>query len=288
MAKGMIFDIQEFAVHDGPGIRVLVFFKGCPLRCEWCHNPEGLSPKKQLIVTRDRCVGCGICQTVCEHQAAPFALDRCVGCGKCISVCPNGARRLCGREMISEQLAKELLSYQAFLELSGGGITISGGEPLYQAEFLIEVLERLRPLHLAVETSGYAPPSVFREVVERVDLLFLDIKHTNSAIHKRFTGVDNDLILGNLEYLKECGTEFIIRIPLIPGVNDNRTTMDTAADLLSDSQGLLRVEFLPYHKTAGAKYSMVGREYQPSFSTESTPRVIHEPFKTRGIRSVVL
>ena len=288
MAKGMIFDIQEFAVHDGPGIRVLVFFKGCPLRCEWCHNPEGLSSEKQLMVSISACIDCGRCRTICKYQAAPYALEKCTACGKCVAVCPGGLRRLCGREVSSEELAEELMKYEGFLQRTGGGITISGGEPLYQPEFLMELLERLRPLHLAVETSAYAPPSVFRDVVDRVDLLLFDLKHTDSAMHKRFTGVENHLILANLEYLKKRGREFVIRIPLIPGVNDDETTMNTAASLLSDSQGLVRVEFLTYHTTAGAKYRMAGKEYRPSFDTERSPQVFQEPFEARGIRSVVL
>lgn len=288
MAKGIIFDIQEFAVHDGPGIRVLVFFKGCPLRCEWCHNPEGLSAEKQLVVSVDACTNCGRCTAVCGHQAAPHALEKCTACGKCVAVCPSGLRRLCGREVNSEQLAEELMQYQEFFSLSGGGITISGGEPLYQPEFLIDLLERLEPLHVAVETSGYAPPSIFHQVLERADLLLFDLKHIDSTLHKRFTGVDNDLILDNLERMKKYGKQFIIRIPLIPGVNDDETTMNTVAGLLSDSPGLMRVEFLPYHVTAGAKYKMLGKEYSPSFDTKQTPQVFQEPFKMRGIRSVVL
>ncbi len=288
MAEGMIFDLQEFAVHDGPGIRVVVFLKGCPLRCEWCHNPEGQLFQSQLVVSVDACHNCGRCAAVCRFGAAPFNWEKCTACGQCVSACLSGLRRICGSRVSSQELVERLMGYKDFLERCGGGVTFSGGEPLAQSDFLIEVLDQLELLHTAVETSGYAPTPVFRDVLSRVDLVLFDLKHSDPKIHKQFTGVDNALILENLRVLKDSGKCFIARIPLIPGVNDDIENMRAIADLLADSPGLQRVEFLRYHTTAGAKYKMIGREYCPSFATERSPQVWAEPFEACGIRSVVL
>lgn len=281
MAKGIIFDIEEFAVHDGPGIRKTVFFKGCHLRCNWCHNPEGLSFKKEIIVSKGACIKCGKCIDVCRSE-------KCTLCGECIKACPLNLRKICGVEYTAKDLAAELLKGKEILEKSGGGITISGGEPLVQPEFFLELVKELKPVHVAVETSGYAPEDVFKKAIESVDLVLMDIKHTDPAVHKKFIGQDNVLILKNLRHLIESGKAFYIRIPLIPGVNDTRKNMEKTAELLKDAKGLIRVELLPYHKTAGAKYSMVGREYRPMFNVEEIPAVYMEPFKKYNIRSEVL
>jgi pyruvate formate lyase activating enzyme len=281
MAKGLIFDIEEFAIQDGPGIRKTVFFKGCPLRCNWCHNPEGMSFKKEIIVSKRACTNCGKCTVVCRNE-------KCTLCGACVNICPLNLRKICGLEYEAKDLAKELLKGKEVLEKTHGGITISGGEPLAQPEFLLDLLKELKPVHVAIETSGYAPEDIFKKVVESVDMVLMDIKHTDPEIHKKYTGQDNILILKNLRNLIESGNRFYIRIPLIPGVNDTKENMEKTAELLKDARSLERVDLLPYHKTAGAKYAMVGREYMPLFDVAKISEVYLEPFQKYNIRSEVL
>ncbi|KKS19447.1 MAG: Pyruvate formate-lyase-activating enzyme, partial [Candidatus Roizmanbacteria bacterium GW2011_GWC2_41_7] len=249
MAKGLIFEIEEFAVHDGPGIRKTVFFKGCPLKCNWCHNPEGISFKKEIMVSKGSCINCERCIDVCREE-------KCTSCGTCINACPLRLRKICGTEYEAKDLAKELLRGKEILEQNNGGITISGGEPMAQPEFLMELIQELKPIHVVIETSGYASEEVFRKIVDSVDLVLMDIKHTDPKIHMQVTGVDNALIFKNLSYLCNSSRKFNIRIPLIPGINDTSENMERTARLLKSSNCLERVEFLPYHKTAGAKYAM--------------------------------
>ncbi len=282
MTIGIIFDIEEFAIHDGPGIRKTVFFKGCPLSCAWCHNPEGMSFQPQLMVSQNGCIRCGACRKVCPHP------QNCEVCGSCIPVCPLGLRKICGRAITSDRLAKMLLKDQDFFAKTGGGVTLSGGEPLAQSGFLMELIPKLKPLHVAIETSGYAPVENFRQIVPMAGLVLMDIKHTKPDIHKKYTGVDNRLILENLKFLCHCGQKFIIRIPVIPGVNDTRENFENTAKLIQKAKGLERVELLPYHKTAGAKYPMVGKDYQPPFNPDQVPYLDTEVFQQYGIRSVVL
>jgi pyruvate formate lyase activating enzyme len=257
--EGIVFEVREFCLHDGPGIRTTVFFKGCPLRCAWCHNPEGLAFEPQLLVNRAACTACGMCRAVCGHPGA------CTACGACGAACPQGCRRVCGRHVDAETLAAEIRKNEPFLTRYGGGVTFSGGEPLAQPGFLAELAGRLRPIHLAVETSGYASSETYRRAVSHVDLVLQDLKHPDPELHKRYTGVDAAPILGNLAWLKASGRPFVARIPLIPGVNDAPETLARFADLLRGESGLTGVELLPYHLTAGAKYALLGRRYEPSF-----------------------
>lgn len=239
--KGIIFSIEEFAINDGPGIRTTVFLKGCPLRCAWCHNPEGLSAQPQII-----------------HR-----LDR---------------DELCGKEIESDVLAMKLLADREIFALNGGGVTFTGGEPTMQPDFLCDVLERLDTVHTAVETSGYCSPAVFAKVVERTDLILFDIKHSDPQRHRQFTGEDNAPILRNLESLIRSGRRFVARIPLIPGINDSLENMCRIAALLQNAPALERVELLRYHKTAGAKYPMLDMAYNPPFDVLAEPAV-HEVFE---------
>lgn len=281
MSKGIIFAIEEFAVHDGPGIRKTVFLKGCPLRCNWCHNPEGMSFRKELMISKGACTNCGKCINVCGEE-------KCTACGKCINVCPLYLRKICGTEYEAKDLAGELLKGKEIFEKSNGGITFSGGEPMAQPEFLLELIDALKPVHIAIETSGYAQEEVFRKIIDNVDLVIMDAKHMNSMVHKAVTGVGNELILANLRYLSDSEKEFCIRIPLIPGINDTKENMEMTAEFLKDAKRLVRVELLPYHRTAGAKYSMLGKEYKPVFDVNQKPKVFLEPFQKYNIRSVVL
>ena len=252
MAQGTIFSIEEFALHDGPGIRTTVFFKGCPLRCEWCHNPEGLSFAPQMIRTMD-------------------------------------GDRVCGERISAEMLTNRIAKNAGIFDMTLGGVTITGGEPLAQPEFLAELLTLLRErgIHTAVETGGYAPCNIFEQIAPLADLILFDIKSMDAAIHKKYTGVDNIRILANLEWLIGNGAKFIVRLPLIPGVNDSAVQMEAVLEFIKDAAGLVRVEMLRYHQTAGAKYDMVGMEYNPSFDV-SAPVAIHNVFEKNNIKTVIL
>ncbi|MBP3480917.1 MAG: glycyl-radical enzyme activating protein [Clostridia bacterium] len=248
MTYGTVFDIREFTVHDGPGARVTVFLKGCPLRCRWCHNPEGLPPAPQLMIRESACTRCGACRVKCSHsECQPFS--------RCLHACPSGLITLCGERFSSDELAKRLSGYAPFLK--NGGVTFSGGEPLMQHEFLSELLTKTRPLHRAIETSGYAPQRIFREIAGLCDLVIMDLKLADREQHKKYTGVYNDVILKNLQYLQQSGREHIIRIPLIPEITDTKQNLLAAAELAGDSQ----VELLRYNRAAGAKYETVGKKY---------------------------
>lgn len=279
---GVVFDIKELAVFDGPGIRTTVFLKGCPLHCQWCHNPEGLSPKRELMVSQNGCSHCGRCKQVCQHP------DACILCGACVEVCPNRLRKICGEEYTSEQLATLLHKDQEYLTAEGGGVTFSGGEPTMQGAFLLEVLEQLPDMHKAIETSGYCDGTLFQRIVERLDYVIMDLKIIDEEKHRHFTGVSNGPILRNLEILKASGKPFVIRVPVIPGVNDSRENFAATAQLLQNTAQLRTVELLPYHKTAGAKYGMVGRTYRPEFDTEAAPRMDTEIFHEYGVPCVSL
>lgn len=279
--RGTIFNIEEFAVHDGPGIRKLVFFKGCPLHCSWCHNPEGISFQKELMISYAACTGCGNCSSVCPNE-------KCTACGKCLDVCPLNLRRICGQEYEAKELANELLKGKEILIDSGGGITISGGEPLAQPAFLFDLIKWLKPVNVAVETSGHAPASIFQKMVSVVDLVLMDIKHSDPVLHKKYTGVDNSRILENLRFLCRSDAEFTIRIPLIPGVNDSRDNMEKTALLIRDARHLKQVELLPFHQTAGAKYPMVGRQFNPGFDIQKKINIWKDVFEKYNININVL
>ncbi|MDR3341556.1 MAG: glycyl-radical enzyme activating protein [Treponema sp.] len=281
-AKGIVFDIKEFAVFDGPGIRTTVFFKGCPLRCKWCHNPEGFSFSPQLLVSYNSCSHCGKCEAVCPSP------ENCVSCGRCVSICPLGLRHISGVEYSAEELAAKLLKDANYLRLADGGYTVSGGEPTAQPEFLLELLRRLRGSHRTMETSGFCNGEIFQTMLDETELIMMDLKLVDAELHRRFTGQDNAPVLENLTRLRKSGKPFIIRIPLIPGVNDTRENLQTTADLLLDSGSLLKVEILPYHKTAGAKYGMVSVKYDPDFDAEREPNTDIQIFTGRGIPCAVL
>lgn len=274
---GTVFDIKEFAVFDGPGIRTTVFMKGCPLRCAWCHNPEGLSPKPQLMVSRAACTHCGACQTVCNHP------DACTACGACISACRGGYRRIIGDTWTSEALAARLQKDADVYALSGGGVTFSGGEPLMQWDFVREVIGRLHGVHTAIETSGFCPDSVFESALSTCDLIMMDWKVSDPAMHKRYTGVEQDMILRHARMLAQGNTPFILRMPIIPGVNDNAEHFETAAALMQNAKALQRIDVLPYQRAAGAKYEMIGHAYQPDFDEQAKPRFFTEAFTRTGI-----
>lgn len=264
---GIIFDIKEFSVHDGPGVRQTVFLKGCPLRCTWCHNPEGQEMQPQLLIRRHECAGCHRCSQVCEHMTEEEKLSgsiiarACVVCGKCMNTCPDYLRRICGEELSAAELAARIRKNAAEYSMMHGGVTFSGGEPLMQGEFLLETMRMLPDIHKVVETCGYASPELFRQIFDEAELVMCDIKLMDSELHRRYTGVDNGNILHNIEYMKKTGKGFIIRIPLIPGITDTEENLTAAREFLADAKNLIRIEYLPYNTMAGAKYEWLGREY---------------------------
>lgn len=249
--NGVIFDIKEMAVHDGPGIRTTVFFKGCPLRCKWCHNPEGLTVEPQLMYKQARCIKCGRCKTECNHpECQPF--------GKCIRVCPQNCLEISGRAVEAKCLAKELKENAEILGDSFGGFTFSGGEPLAQPKFLIELMDELKDYHLCIETSGYAKTEVFSEILEKLDFVIMDIKIADSELHKKYTGVSNSRILENFETLRKSGKPYLIRTPLIPNITDTKENLEGIKKIIGNADW----EKLPYNKMAGAKYKMLGMSYE--------------------------
>jgi pyruvate formate lyase activating enzyme len=270
MVTGLIFDIRRYSIHDGPGIRTTVFFKGCPLACQWCHNPEGISRQPELILHPNRCVRCGACVEACPRGAVSKSAegpitdrDTCQQCGTCVTACFAEARQMVGRVVTVEQLISEVERDRVFYEQSGGGITISGGEPLAQWEFLLATLAacRVSGIHTVLDTCGFAPWGVLERVYPSVDLFLWDLKMIDDEMHRRFTGVSNALILSNLQKLSERGANITIRIPVIPGINDDEDNLRQTGDFLTGLPQSHPVELLPYHDIAASKYIGLGKEY---------------------------
>lgn len=250
---GKIFDIKEMAVHDGPGLRTTVFFKGCPLRCRWCHNPEGLSSKVQLRYKETKCRHCGLCMQKCNHED-------CKKVGRCIHICPENCLSIVGEEIETNKLVCELVKNADIMGNVFGGFTFSGGEPLAQPDFLFELLDRLKKYHLCIETSGYADEEIFKNAVKHLDMVIMDIKIADCELHKKHTGVGNKKILNNFEYLRSSNKPYIIRTPLIPNVTDTEENLGAIKCIIGDSIW----EKLPYNNLAGAKYKMFGMEFPKS------------------------
>ena len=250
--KGLIFDIKELALHDGCGIRTTVFFKGCPLRCVWCHNPEGLSSEPELYIKHNGCLDCGLCRRACSHSD-------CQGLGRCLHICPKDLISLAGQYVEADALVERLLRDEDIYRASGGGVTLSGGEPLMQSEFAAELLTGLSGrVHRAIETSGFASEDVFRKIIALSDFVYMDIKLADGEEHKRFTGVPNGSILRNAEILKASGVPHCFRTPLIPNITDGESNLAAIAEIVGDSPW----ERLPYNSLAPAKYASVGRSYE--------------------------
>ena len=265
--KGKIFEIKRFAVHDGDGIRTTVFFKGCPLKCVWCHNPEGISPQAELAYFSHKCIGCGECVSVCptgahtlEKGAHHFDRARCIACGRCADGCLGNALTLYGKEYTVDEVLPLLLKDKEFYQNSGGGVTLSGGECLLQADFCAELLKGLKShgVHTAVDTCGQVTKVALEKVLPYTDVFLYDVKAFDSGAHKRCTGQGNERILENLVWLSERGAAIEIRIPLVPDFNENE--MEGIGGFLSRLNGITKVRLLPYHNFAGSKYVGLGRE----------------------------
>jgi len=271
VTRGVIFDVKRYSIHDGPGIRTTVFLKGCPLACWWCHNPESQSMFSEVVYRQERCIGCGACEKACPRGAISLTQrgytadpDRCGGCGKCASVCPSGARELVGRSVTVMEAVKEIEKDQLFFDESGGGVTFSGGEPLAQPDFLVEALAecKKREIHTAVDTTGHAQPDIIMGVARHADLFLYDIKHMDSAKHRLYTGVGNELILENLKRLASAGSAINVRIPVIPGINDDETNIRSTGEFLASLPGVRDVNILPYHGIAETKYRRFEMDYR--------------------------
>ncbi len=281
MVCGTVFSIEEFSVYDGPGIRTSVFLKGCPLKCTWCHNPEGQAFEPCVVRSPNGCIGCNSCISHAVKKDGRLLFTE-----ESIKKCPMNLLRVCGETVSSEELVRRLLKNERLLK--DGGITFSGGEPLAQGQFLADCLDRLRGrLHTAVQTSGFCGETLFRHVLAKADYFLYDIKIADSSLHKKYTGVPNEPILRNLSILAKSGKDFVIRIPLIPGVTDTPENISAAAKLLTENK-IFYAELLPYNKMAGGKYKMLMREYTPDFDTELPPQARTDIFEKFGIKTKIL
>lgn len=280
MHSGLVFNIQKYSVHDGPGIRTTVFLKGCPLCCSWCHNPEGITPRRELVVIENRCILCGECRQACPFTAslesAPAALVRpheCTLCEACVDACPTGARQVVGREMTVAEVVRAVEQDRVFYEESGGGVTFSGGEPLLQPEFLAAMLEscRARGIHTAVDTCGFGCTDRLRAMAQRTDLFLYDLKLMDDVRHREHCGVSNRPILENLRALGQWHHNIWLRVPLIPGVTDDDANLEAIGRLAASIPGIRQVNLLPYHRTGLQKLRRLGRA-EPPLETESPSR----------------
>lgn len=274
---GVVVEVRRFSVHDGPGIRSTVFLKGCNLRCRWCHNPETLRLDPELQVLPEKCIGCGDCVKACPngvHELAAtgkvFHRDRCTACGACAAGCYSGALTLVGKRTSAQQVVEEVLADRAFYLSSGGGLTISGGEPLFQRPFTLEILQRCGQAGIAraIETNLAWPWEHYEELLGKLELVMADIKLMDSAAHKHWTGLGNERILDNAARLKRGKLPLIVRTPVVPGVNDTAEEVGRIAAFLAGAPNLLYYELLPYHPMAAGKYESLGMEYH----TQPLPR----------------
>ncbi|MBM3119145.1 MAG: glycyl-radical enzyme activating protein [Chloroflexi bacterium] len=268
--KGLVFSIQRYSIHDGPGIRTTVFFKGCPLRCKWCSNPESLNPYPEIMVREAKCNGCGKCLEICSREAIVLNNDsvhvdrsKCNLCMKCVDVCLPSAIEITGRYMNVEEVVDECSKDELFYRNSGGGVTLSGGEPLYQPEFALNLLRTCKEkgLSTAIDTSGYISWKVLDKVLHCTDLVLYDIKHIDSEMHYRGTGIKNDLILKNLKQVVDIKLARVwIRIPIIPNFNDSEQYIEKLAAFISEMP-VEKISLLGYHEWGKPKYEFLGRDY---------------------------
>jgi len=284
MTTGMVFDIKKYSINDGPGIRTTVFLKGCPLDCWWCHNPESKSSKPELMYRANRCTLCAECVEDCPLGAISLNgkadTDRsvCDNCGICAKVCYNDARELLGREMTVAEVMKEIERDVPFFDQSKGGVTFSGGEPLLQRKFLAEVLRacRAHEIHTVVDTSGFASWEVLESLRSDVNLFLYDLKSMDDEQHQKYTGVSNKLILENLGKLDAVGAKCVVRIPLIPGVNDDQENLRKSGEFIARLENVVAVDLMGYHEIAKGKYESLGMEYRLPETKAPSVEKLHE------------
>lgn len=280
---GTVFSIEEFSVYDGPGIRTSVFLKGCPLRCSWCHNPEGQSIEPEIVKSPNGCIGCGNCSKNLKSENGVLRLTE-----EHIKKCPQNLIRYCGEEYTAENLC-EILLKNARIFKNGGGVTFSGGEPFMQWEFMFECIKILKDnnIHTAIQTSGFCDAEIFKQALDFADYFLFDIKLADDKMHKKYTGVSNKRILENLSLLASGNSDFVIRVPLIPTVTDTKENIRGIAELLKQN-GIDYAELLPYNKMAGAKYKLVLREYKPDFDEKIQWEPREEIFKNYGVNIKIM
>jgi glycyl-radical enzyme activating protein family len=266
--KGMIFNIQRFCVHDGPGIRTTVFFKGCPLSCAWCHNPESQRTQAEIFFSPEKCIDCGACVKACPKHLHAFnnsehGYDRaaCDACGACAGVCPAGALEMCGREADAGEILEQVLRDADFYRSSGGGITLSGGEPMAQGAFALELAQGAMAagLHVCIETCGVCARAELERILPYADLFLYDYKLADGEMHRRYTGADNALILENLAFIGRAGTKIVLRCPVIPEVNFTDEHFDAIARTVRENPGILQIDLEPYHPLGIDKARRLGR-----------------------------
>ncbi len=281
--SAVIFNIQKFCINDGPGIRTTVFFKGCPLDCAWCHNPESKIVTQELMYDAKKCIGCGKCMSVCPmgchsiNEEGMHEPDRknCVVCGKCAEVCYAEALEMAGYEKTVDEVIAEVMKDEIFYQNSGGGLTVSGGEPMAQFGFVYELLKAAkgRGLHVCMETCGFSSEENYRKIAEYVDIFLFDYKLTDPDEHEKYTGQKNELILSNLRMLDSIGAKIVLRCPIIPGINDNDAHFGAIAALANELDNVLEINVEPYHPLGSGKAAMLGKEYKIgdiSFPEEET------------------
>ncbi len=294
MSSGTIFDIKRYAINDGPGIRTAVFFKGCPLECWWCHNPEGQRSQPQLMFRQNRCKLSRACVESCPDGAISWKdgpiidWEKCDQCGKCAEVCYAGALEMVGRMTTPAQVMAEIMRDVLFYDQSGGGVTFTGGEPMLQTEFLRETLSLCKEqhIHTAVDTSGHTSWENIFSILPLVDLFLYDVKFVDESRHKTYTSVSNRLILNNLRKLAEAGGHIIVRMPLIPGINDDDENIEMCAEILAKLPELDGVEVMPYHDIGTAKYKALGMEYKLENlirPTDEQVRRVEQRLSSRGL-----